>query len=171
MGFSFETHYNAKTMAVMARALRKTVRKKHSRRSHLFGWIITAVALLLMTRDGFELHLRAVVTLAAVLAIVTALLFEDQINGYVAKKRMLPGMEKAAAVFTPEGFTSATELGKTEWNYDKIALVAETKDFFVFIFSRSHAQLYDKTGMKGGTEDDFRSFIGEVTGKPVQRVG
>ena len=32
MGFTFETEYSAKTMAFMARALRKTIRKKHSRR-------------------------------------------------------------------------------------------------------------------------------------------
>lgn len=35
--FTFETTYNQKAMTTMARALRKTVRKKHSRRSHIFG--------------------------------------------------------------------------------------------------------------------------------------
>lgn len=170
MEFTFETQYNARTMSVMARALRKTVRQKHSRRSHLFGWGITAVALILLTSDGFELHLRAVVTLAAVCAIVTALLFEDRINGYVACKRMLPGMEKAVSVFTQEGFTSTTGVGKTEWHYDKIALVAETKDFFVFIFSHSHAQLYDKNSLQGGTEEDFRGFLEEMTGKKIRSI-
>ena len=170
MEFTFETNYNAKTMAVMAKALRKTVRKKHSRRSRLFGWSITAVALLLLTSEGFELHRRAVVTLAVIAAIVIALLFEDQINGYVASKRMMPGMEKAVSVFTKEGFTSTTGVGKTEWNYDKILLVAETKDYFVFIFGHSHAQLYDKSGLKGGTSDGFRAFIESATGKSVQRV-
>ena len=170
MEFTFETHYNTKTMTVMARALRKTVRQKHSRRSHLFGWIIVAVALMLMTSEGFELHLRAVVTLAAIAAIVIAMLFEDQINGYAAKRRMLPGMEKAVSVFTQEGFTSTTGVGKTDWNYDRIALVAETKEFFVFIFSQNHAQLYDKAGLQGGTADDFRAFIEDATGKKVRMV-
>ena len=170
MEFTFETQYNARTMSVMARALRKTVRQKHSRRSHLFGWIVTAMAVLLMTSDGFELHFRSIVTLGVIFVIVMALLFEDQINGYVACKRMLPGMEKAVSVFTREGFTSTTGVGKTEWNYDKIALVAEMKDFFVFIFSHSHAQLYDKSSLQGGTEEEFRAFLEEVTGKKVRRV-
>lgn len=170
MEFTFETHYNTKTMAVMARALRKTVRQKHSRRSHLFGWIVTAMAVLLMTSDGFELNLRSGVTLGVIFAIVMALLFEDQINGYVAKKRMLPGMEKAVSVFTQEGFTSTTGVGKTEWNYDRILLVAETKEFFVFIFSQNHAQLYDKSTLAGGTADDFRAFLESVTGKKVRMV-
>lgn len=170
MEFTFETHYNTKTMAVMARALRKTVRQKHSRRSHLFGWIVTAMAVLLMTSDGFELNLRSGVTLGVIFMIVMALLFEDQINGYVAKKRMLPGMEKAVSVFTQEGFTSTTGVGKTEWNYDRILLVAETKEFFVFIFSHSHAQLYDKSALAGGTAEDFRAFLEGVTGKKVRMV-
>ena len=170
MTFTFETHYNAKTMTVMAKALRKTVRQKHSRRSHLFGWIISALALLLLTSEGFELHLRAAVTLAVIAAIVLAMLFEDQINGYVACKRMLPGTEKAIAVFSEEGFTSTTDVGKTDWNYDKIVLVAEMKDFFVFVFGHSYAQLYDKSALAGGTADDFRSFIESMTGKRVVRI-
>ena len=170
MEFTFETHYNAKTMAVMARALRKTVRKKHSRRSHLFGWIVTAMAVLLMTSEGFELHFRSVVTLGIIFVMAMALLFEDKINGYVACRRMLPGTEKAVSVFTQEGFTSTTGVGKTEWHYDKIALVAETKDFFVFIFSHSHAQLYDKNSLQGGTEEDFRGFLEEMTGKKIRSI-
>lgn len=170
MEFTFETHYNTKTMAVMARALRKTVRQKHSRRSHLFGWIVTAMAVLLMTSDGFELNFRSGVTLGVIFVIVMTLLFEDQINGYVAKRRMLPGMEQAVSVFTREGFTSTTGVGKTEWNYDKILLVAETKEFFVFIFSQNHAQLYDKSALAGGTAEDFRAFLEDVTGKKVRMV-
>ena len=95
MEFSFETKYNAKTMTLMAKALRKTVRKKHSRRSHTFGWIITILALLLLFRTGPAVDLRTVVTLGAVLAILLALLFEDNLNGYIAKSRLLPGTDSA----------------------------------------------------------------------------
>ncbi len=90
--FTFETTYNQKAMTTMARALRKTVRKKHSRRSHVFGWIITVFAVLLIFPIGernFILDFRTVLTLIAVLVIVVTLLFEDRINGYIAKKRML----------------------------------------------------------------------------------
>ena len=50
MQFTFETQYNAKTMASMARALRKTIRKKRSSRSHLFGWIVFVLGLILIRR-------------------------------------------------------------------------------------------------------------------------
>lgn len=166
MEFIFETQYNAKTMTSMAKALRKTVRKKHSRRSHIFGWIVTVLALLLVIKD-FALDFRTIITSIAILAILIALLFEDRINGYVAKKRLLPGTEKAVAVFSESGFISTTDIGKSEWNYDKIMLIAETADFFVFVFSASHAQLYDKRHLQGSTVDEFRRFIETATDKQV----
>lgn len=169
MEFAFETEYNAKALASMAKALRKTIRKKHSRRSHIFGWIVIVLGLLLMIKSA-ALDFRAVVTSIALLAILTALLFEDRLNGYVAKKRLLAGTEKAVSVFSETGFVSTTELGKSEWNYDRIAVIAETTEFFVFIFSSSHAQLYDKRTLTGGTADEFRRFLETVTGKQVQAV-
>lgn len=170
MEFTFETQYNAKTMASMAKALRKTIRKKHSRRSHIFGWIAAILGLLLAVSKGFALDFRTISTLVAVLVILIALFFEDRINGYVAKKRQLPGTEKAVTVFSENGFISTTDIGRSEWNYDKIMIITETADFFVFIFSASHAQLYDKRHLQGGTADDFRRFIEKATGKQIQSI-
>lgn len=170
MGFTIETQYNAKTMASMARALRKTIRKKHSRRSHIFGWIVVALALLPLISQGFSFDFRTISTSIAVLVILTVFLLEDRINGYVACKRLLPGTEKAVTVFSENGFISTTDIGKSEWTYDKMILIAETENFFVFIFSASHAQLYDKRNIQGGTADDFRRFIETATGKQVQSI-
>ncbi len=169
MSFTFETHYDAKTMAVMARALRKTVRKKRSRRSHLFGWLAVAFGvLMLVTDDG--LNLRTALTAAAVALILVALLLEDRLNGHVAQKRMLPGTETAVTVFEEGGFVSTTQVGRTEWKYDAIRLIAETPDFFVFVFDASHAQLYDKAHLEGGSAEEFRRFLQSVTGLTVQTL-
>jgi hypothetical protein len=111
-----------------------------------------------------------VVTLAAVLAIFAALLFEDRLNGYLAVKRMLPEMGKATAVFSEGGFVSETAIGKTEWTYDTIAAIAETADFFVFIYGSNHAQLYDKGSLRGGTAEEFRRFLEGAAGKEIQPV-
>lgn len=169
MEFRFETDYNTETMTVMARALRKTIRSKKSRRSYIFGWIVTILGLLLAISD-FALDFSTIVTLAAALTIFLVLIFEDRINGYAAKKRLLKGTETAETVFTESGFVSTTGVGKSEWNYDKIEIIAETKDFFVFIFSMNHAQLYDKKHLQGGTVDEFRTFIESVTDKKAQRI-
>lgn len=169
MKFTFETHYNAKTMTIMAKALRKTIRKKHSRRSHIFGWLVIALGALFIFIEP-TLDFRTILTLAAVLILFAVLILEDRLNGFVAEKRLLAGTEKAVATFSENSYISTTELGKTEWGYDKIIMLAETADFFVFIFSKSHAQLYDKRSLQGGTPDDFRKFIEAVTGKQVQPI-
>lgn len=100
--FTFETTYNQKAMTVMARALRKTVRKKHSRRSHIFGWLITVLTILLVLPIGepkVVFSFRTVITWAVIVIIVATLLFEDWINGYIARKRMLPGTAFALCTF------------------------------------------------------------------------
>lgn len=170
MEFRFETQYTAKTMTVMAKALRKTVRKKHSRRSHRFGWLVIALAALLLWARDFILDFRTAATLIVVLAILISLLFEDSLNGYFAQKRLLPGTEKAESIFSESSFISTTQVGTSQWNYDKITLVVETQTFFIFIFSANHAQLYDKRTLQGGSPEDFRRFIEEVTGKAVQNI-
>lgn len=169
MEFTFETTYDQKALTAMARGLRKTLRKKRSRRSHIFGWIVIALALLLVFRSG-TLDFRAVITLLAALLMLLALVFEDQLNGYFAKKRMMPGTEKASSHFTDEGFSSTTEVGRTEFHYGKIIALAETGDYFLFLFSSSHAQVYDKRTLTGGTVDEFRAFIQNKTENTLSHI-
>lgn len=169
MEFSFETTYDQKAMTAMAKGLRKTIRKKRSRRSHIFGWIVIVLAVLLVLRSG-HLDLRAFVTLLAALLILLTLVFEDRLNGYFARKKMLPGSEKAVSLFSDASYSSATEVGKTEFYYEKIIALAETKDYFIFLFSNSHAQVYDKRTLSGGSVEEFRNFLKEKTQKTISRI-
>ena len=176
MKFTFETEHNQKALSVMAKCIRKTARAKHSKRSHIFGWIVIALGLLLSFSsgdDGFVITFKTVITWVAVAVMLIVLLFEDQINGYFARKRMLKGTEKTFATFdteNPDMFVSQTEVGKSEFNYDKIAMIAETDRYFVFVFSASHAQVYDKNSLSGGRVDDFKEFIIQAAGKEICRV-
>lgn len=174
MEFTFETVYNQKAVTAMARTLRKTLRKKRSRRSHIFGWIILVIAVLLTLPLGdkeFAINFKTIITWIAALAILLALLFEDRMNGYVARKRMLAGMDRATTAFNDESYITTTSIGKTEFPYDRnIDLLAETKDYFIFVFDKSHAQVYDKHALSGGTLEEFRKFISEKTGKEIAHV-
>ncbi len=173
MRFTFVTNYNQNALTVMARALRKTVRKKKNKRSRILGWVAALLGILLLFASGegtFSLDFRTAVTALAVAAIVAVLIFEDQMNGYFAGKRMLPGTEKAEAVFCEEGYTSVTEAGKTEWKYEKIVALAESEEYFAFVFGTNHAQVYEKSGLSGGSAEEFRGFIERKTGKTVVRM-
>ena len=45
MEFRFETDYDQETLTAMARGLRKTVRRKRSRRTHIFAGIVLVIGL------------------------------------------------------------------------------------------------------------------------------
>lgn len=169
MEFTFVTDYNQKAMTTMARVLRKTIRKKRNLRSHIFGWVVIVLGVFL-TWDGLNLDFRRIVTWLAILLIAAVLIWEDKLNGYIALKRILPGTNRAISVFNEDAFSSTTEVGKTEWNYEKIVALAETKEYFVFIFSASHAQVYDKRSLSGGKANDFREFIEDKTRKRVLQI-
>lgn len=173
MKFSFETVYDQKALTAMAKAVRKTVRKKRNRRSHIFGIIVLVLGLLLIlahiiNKDPFSFQL--LITILAVLAILIALIFEDQLNGYIAKKRMMPEMAKAEVRFFENGYESVTEVGETKFKYENIQALAESKRYFVFMFSKSHAQVYDKKSIDGGSVKKFRNFIEEKTGIKVKDI-
>lgn len=68
------------------------------------------------------------------------------------------------------GYHSETEVGSSDFKYSTIALLAETDDYFVFVFSQSHAQIYNKNTIIGGTIEEFRDFMKNVTGKEIQKV-
>lgn len=172
MEYIFETNYDKKTLKTMARIVRKTVRKKHSRRSHVFGWLVILFGILMLFLNGgfVDINFQKVITGMAVLMIIIALLFEDQLNGYLAGKRMLPGTKSAITKFTEDGYTSEVKAGTTEWKYENIELVAETSDYFAFVFGQNHAQVFEKNSLVGGTIDGFRTFIKDKTGKQIQQV-
>ena len=173
MEFIIETEYTQKVISTMAKALRKTIRKKRNKRTHIFGWIIIIFAIFISAPIGDKvlvIDMKTIVTWAAVVIMTITLIFEDKINGYIAKKRMIKGTEKAVTVFNEENYISTTDMGKTEWHYKNILQVAETEGYFVFIFDNSHAQIYDKNKFTKGLVEDFRTFICEKTGKDIKNI-
>ena len=173
MEFKCETVYNQEATTIMAKAIRKTARKKKSRRSHIFAVIVIILAFLLTLPLGdkeFVINFRTIITWIIAAILLFTLIFEDKINGYVARKRMLPGLEKATVTFHADGYHSEAELGSSEVKYNTIILLAETDNFFVFVFSQSHAQVYNKNSITGGTIEEFREFLKNVTGKEIQKI-
>ena len=173
MEFKFETAYNQEAVTVMAKALRKTIRKKQNCCARILSGILVACAILVTLPfwdSSFVVDFRTVFTWLISAILLLILIFEDKIHGYIAWKRMMPGLDKAVVTFSEEGYLSETPIGKSEFKYDSIQMLAETKDYFIFVFSRIHAQLYDKTSISGGTIEEFRDFIKGVTGKEIQMI-
>ena len=103
--------------------------------------------------------------------ILVTLLFEDKLNAWFARRRMMAGTDRAVSVFTEENYCSETAAGKTQWRYDNIRYIAEDKNYFVFVFDQRYAQVYDKRTLNGGSVEAFRTFISQKTEKEIQRMG
>lgn len=173
MEFTFNTVYDQRAVVDMSRVLRKTLRKKRDRRARIFGWVVLGLGVLTLIPLGeetFTLDFGTVTTMIAMLVVLVTLLFEDQIDSWVARKQILRGADQITSVFREESFLSDCEAGKTERRYDSIDMLAETQRYFVFLFRPRHALLYDKESLTGGTVEQFRTFITEKTGKSMQMV-
>lgn len=172
MEFIFETIYDQKGISVMAEALRKTIRRKRSKRSRIWAVIIIIFALIISfpQKEEFVLKSNTIITWIVVAIMIVVLLFEDKINGYIARKRIITGMNKSITTFKEESYISETNIGKTEFYYDNIKIIAETNEYFIFIFDQSHAQIYDKNGLKSGTLEEFKSFIERKTETKIEKI-
>lgn len=174
MDFVVVTHYDQKTTTVMARALRKTQRKKRNRRTRIIGFLLVAFAFLLafVGEEGFGLPsgLRQWLDLATGVVLLVVLLLEDQINGYFVRKRILPGSQDATTLFQKDNFVSTTQVGSSIFTYDKIIGLVETREYIIFAFSKNHAQAYAKAGITGGTVEEFLTFLEGVTGLTAEKI-
>ena len=170
MKFTNETNYDQKTMTALAHALRKTLRAKRNKRTHIVGWIVVALSALLLWGKGFQVNAQTVFTVLVVLIMTATLLWEDHINGYIARKRLLKGLDKSVTTFDEEGYETVTAVGKTQWTYEVIGQIVELKDCFVFVFDKSHGQVYLKSGFTEGTVEEFRGFIEGKTKKNIRKI-
>lgn len=172
MNFAFNTVYDMDALTAMARAVRKTTHKKRSKRSHILGLIVIALAVLFVVisvmADKFTFN--TFITAIAGTVMLMALIFEDRLNAFIASKRMIKGSEKGVVTFNDDNYVSATEVGTTEFKYNIIEAVAKRGDYIVFVLSRRHAQVYDLTAMTNGTPKDFCRFIEGKTGHKIQRI-
>lgn len=169
MQFTMETVYDQKAMTAMARGIRKVCRRKQNRRSHLWGAFAVVLACFLMISSG-EFDIRMAVTLTAVIAILLIFAFQDHLNGYIARKRGIPGLNKSLVTFHELGYHSETPMGSSDFSYDTVKAVIRTGDYFVFAFGPSHGQVYDSRTIEGGTADAFSVFIAGKIGKQVVKI-
>ena len=162
MEFRFETSYDQKAMKAMARVLRKTVRAKRTKRSAIYAILVAILGILLiLSSDAFGF--RQVVTAAVIVVMILAFVFQDSLNGYIAAKRALPGLDKSIVTFHKDGYRSVTPVGESLFPYENIRMIAEDEHYLVFIFSASHAQIYDKHSISGGSIDEFKQHIKACT--------
>lgn len=170
MEFTCHTIYQQKALTAMARAVRKTVRAKRSRRTRIYAWLIIGVALVSLVLSWG----RTWQTVANCMVVV-GLLFvswkEDAINGFIAKRNALPGTDFADITFCPDCFLVKTAASESRWQYDKILALAQTKEYILFVMGKHHALALEKAALEGGSVEEFCRFVEEKTEKNIQHIG
>lgn len=176
MEFHFTTVYDRGCLTAMAKALRKTVRCKHSRRTSVFGWVLVAFVIVVLwlpiVTGRRSADFGDWISLFAAAMVAFVLLREDSLNAFFAGKRMLPTSRNVEATFTETGYRNVTEAATTEWNFENVSLAAicDVGDYVVFALNKTLAQAYDKRSLSGGSVEEFYAFIERKTGIPVEKA-
>lgn len=171
MNIQVKTLYSQPALTAMARGLRKTVRRKRSRRSHVLGFGLTALALLLGAVDLLtEPSWVGGVDLALAALLLAVLLTEDWINGFLAGRKMMPGSRESETVFTDADYVTTVQTAQTRWTYEGVRAIAEGRDYLVLALGPRHAQVFDKRGIAGGEEEALCSLLREKTGLPITNM-
>lgn len=173
MDFSFQTIYDHAALTAIARALRKTYRKKNSLITRIFMVLVLAFGIYSSTPlSGRELRITAgsIICYVTLLIILVTLLWEDGMNAMFAKKRLPRKEHIVDAVFDDDGFTIGTGEDKMYCAYQRINHLAETKYFYIFIFGENRAEIFDKDGLAGISEEEFRDFICKKTEMQFKKV-
>ena len=176
MEFHFATVYDRACLTAMAKALRRTVRRKRSRRTHFLGHLLILIVLLLwlpIFAGRRSADFGDIVSLIVIMVMAVVLWKEDSLNAWIAEKRMLPSSQRAEATFTDSGYRNVTEAAVTEWKYENIPLasICDVGDYVVFALNKTFAQAYDKRSLSGGSIEEFYAFIEEKTGKTIEKTG
>ncbi len=169
MIFEINTCYTQKELAVISKALRKTLRKKKNKRINIFSIAIIIFALCMIISERTLLSTISNITPVIVLSIV--LVFQDKINGFFAYKKAIKGLENIKTIFTDDTYTSiASNMAQTQWKYSSVQCVAEDDNYIVFLIDDKHGQIYDKNEIDDDKLEQFRKFIEEKTNKKIIRI-
>ena len=173
--FTVKTTYDLKALTIMARALRKTLRKGRSIFNRIFAFAVI-VALLFIVVGYFLIGEVAenLSTLAFDVGIIVLLLLimlmEDTLSGWIAGKQMPPVARDGETTFEADSYTTTTAAVTSTWTYGQIVAVCETEEYIVFFLSKKHGQIFSRKGLQDGNWQDFRNFIMEKTGKTIQYI-
>lgn len=169
MEFTCQTIYDQQTLTVMARVIRKTVRKTASRRARLLAGGSTVFCLVLLCTSLDTPCVWGGYAMAIVLLLLL-IWKEDACSAFFTRKCVFPGAEAVHTAFHPDCYESRIDGVSIRWPYSNVRLLVEDAQFFIFILEQEYVQAYDKAYLAGGSKAAFRRFLEERTGKSVQTL-
>ena len=173
MAFEIHSDITNRSMTIASRAMRKVLRRKRNIIWAIYGWSVFFInTLLLIPFDGevFTLDASTAILLLVEVMLLSALLFQDRINGMIACKNTLAGTKNYHIMFGEESYTVVTEVTTSTFRYELIDAMAESQDYMILLMKKRYAQPLDKRTLTGGTVEECKRFLEEKTGKMFRRV-
>ena len=173
MAFEIHSDITNRSMTIASRAMRKVLRRKRNIIWAIYGWSVFFInTLLLIPFDGevFTLDASTAILLLVEVMLLSALLFQDRINGMIACKNTLAGTKNYHIMFGEESYTVVTEVTTSTFRYELIDAMAESQDYMILLMKNRFAQPLDKRTLTGGTVEECKRFLEEKTGKTFRRV-
>ena len=167
MEFTFDLNYDQKAMTVMAKAMRKGLQEEQDKRSKIIGWVFIALTvLILLTSKTFGwMQIAACILIAGFAAY---LIWQDQVNGWLALRKLPEKMRKGRWLFREDGYFSDTEAGESDYSYENIFMIVESQGYMILVFHEGTAHIIDISTIQGGTADDFRRLLRKKTSLTIQ---
>lgn len=173
MDVTFETLYDQRALTAIAKTVRKLYHRKSSLVMRLFGLCVVVLGVYSsspLSGNEFSFTARGVISYAALLMILISVIFEDSVNGLIARRKLPDGDCIVDSRFEDDIFSVQSDSGINTWQYQRINRLAETKYYFVLVFSEHHAEVFEKDTLAGISEEEFRIFIRNKTGKDFLRI-
>ena len=169
MEFTFELNYNQKAMTAMARAIRKGLQEEQDKKSKIIGWIFVALTVLILLFSNSFGWMQ--ITASVIIAGFTAyLIWQDQVNGYIAMKKLPEKMRIGKWLFREDGYFSDTEAGESDYSYENIFMMVESQGYMILVFHEGKAHIIDLTTVQGGTAAEFRKLLRRKTNLTIQEA-
>ena len=169
MELTFELNYDFKAMTSMAKALRAGLQEQQDKKSRIIGWIFVAMTLAIVLLSG-KMGWMQIVGIILAVAFAAYLIYQDQVNGYLAMKKLPENMRNGMWLFREDGYFSDTEAGESDYSYENIFMMAESGNYMFLVFHEATAHIIDMSTIKGGTAEDFRRLLRKKTSLTIQKV-
>lgn len=169
MELTFEMNYDQKAMTAMARAVRKGLQEEQDKKSKIIGWVfvvLTAVILLSSGKTGW----MQIIGAGIVVLFAAYLIWQDRINGTLAMWKLPAKMRKGEWLFREDGYFSNTEVGESDYSYENIFMMVESRGYMILVFQEGNAHIIPMDTVKGGTAADFRRLLRKKTSLTIQEV-
>ncbi|MBR3561330.1 MAG: YcxB family protein [Oscillospiraceae bacterium] len=170
--FTVEQTYDLRAMTALNVAGRKTVRRWYNI-LRVVVWLLLILSagtmLVSMCFGIFDLPDDWIFPASCVL-MLTFLVFEDKLNGWLSLRSLLPGSAHSVTVFTDESYTVSTDTTVTEYQYANITSLCEVGDYYVCFLGTKHGQCFDKRGFQQGDPDAFRVWLEQKTGQHFKTI-